>query len=110
MLDTEQNAVVDKWWFKRGHGSLTTNRMRRWVEQLSDTEVALVEWVAGNCMRQHGYEATGWEVSPTKIFAALADELLDAVRDRLIKWPRIFYHWMQPTNLAAEEAWIERNF
>jgi len=112
MLDPDQKHGTQnthKWWFQRACMPVTTTRRGKWVEQLSTKQISLVEWSLAAHMQQFGYEPSGNKASAINILAALIEEFASSVRQRIRKWPRLWYYWFQPTNLAAEEAVIDGN-
>ncbi len=53
-------AVPDrKVWHLRTHDEVTTKRSGTWRTRLTPEEIALCEWVAGDRLRQNGYELSG---------------------------------------------------
>jgi hypothetical protein len=107
MLVVDEPPAADEWWFQRAQRPLSTDRLGKWREELNSEQVALIEWAAGSHMRKLGYELDGQVASLATRTAALGDELLDSVRRRLFGLPYLWYHWLKPTQLAREEAWID---
>lgn len=94
-------------WFQRAQKPVNTNRIEKWRDALTARQIAIVERIAGETMRTMGYSPTDAVLSSTRHTAALAHEAFAAVNSRIMKLPRIWYHWIQPKQLAAEEAWID---
>jgi hypothetical protein len=107
MLHPTEGTQADQWWFQRAQGPLSSDRLEKWRQELTSKEVALIEWIARETLLQHGYEPVGERVrSGDRLRAQLVETGL-SVAGRLRKLPRLWYHWFQPTQLAAEEAWID---
>lgn len=108
MLEAQPSTGTGKWWFERARGEITTERLEKWRDELSPSQAALVEWVAGELMKQHGFELSQEAASLPTIAAARIGEIADSLRRKLIHLPRLWYYWIQPTRIAAEEAWNDR--
>ncbi len=109
MLETESKEKQDlEWWFQRAQKSVSTNRIEKWRDELTAGEAAVVEWIAGETMKMTGYSATAENPSPAEKIAALAHENLTAAVSKFTNLPRLWYHWLQPQRLAAEEARIDQ--
>ncbi|MFQ5666587.1 MAG: sulfotransferase [Candidatus Binatia bacterium] len=107
MLVAEQQDASDAWWFARARGPVDPCRKGIWQQQLTAKEVSLVEWLVGPHMRRFGYEPSRQPASfMTRVEAAGAEVIEDA-RRKIGELPRLWYFWLRPTNLAAEEAWID---
>lgn len=108
MLVPDEQAKADKWWLQRAHKAVTTERVGKWCDDLTSTQVALIEWAVGSHLRRFGYEPSGLVASVPTIVAGSGHELLASARKKITKLPRTWYYWMQPTQLAAEESWITK--
>ena len=108
MLAQEESAAVDKWWFERAQKRLTAERLHSWQDELTQEQASLVDWLAGPHLAALGYQPSGRQPGAAAIAAAYAEEAAGRMRHRLRALPAIWYHWMQPMNLAEEEKWIDR--
>lgn len=108
MLEFDQESVADQWWFQRAQGPISKERLEKWRKKLTPPQIALIERTAGQQMLQFGYEPVGQVASVTTMANALIDKLFESIRLRIVKLPRLWYYWLQPTNLAAEEAWLDK--
>jgi hypothetical protein len=108
MLEVDPDAKADRWWFERAQGPLARDRREQWRQELSAAEVAIVEWVAHDGMTLLGYTPAGEPPGRAARIGARLEELEWALWDRIRSLPRLWYHWLQPTHLAREEAWIDR--
>jgi hypothetical protein len=83
-----------KVWHARTHDEVTTTRSGTWRKRLSPSEIALCETVAGDLLRDHGYEVDGtgrvergdhtryWRVAAHRRLAARKRDVLDLMRRR----------------------------
>lgn len=108
MLQPGENAKADRWWFERAQGKVTTDRYGKWREELTASQVAIVERVTRDHMQRFGYEANEPQPSAWSFRQAQLGEMTDSLRRKIIKLPRLWYYWLRPTELAAEEAWNDR--
>lgn len=104
--ETKEKKNLD-WWFQRAQKSVNTNRVEKWRDELTDEEVAIVEWIAGDTMERMGYSATAETPTTTAKAAAIAHENLTAAVSKITNLPRLWYFWIQPQKLAEEEARID---
>ncbi len=109
MLAADPSARVDQWWFQRAQEPLSTDRKEKWREDLTPTDVGVVEWINHDLMTGLDYTPTGRPPSEWQRLVARVQEVLWSVQSRIWGLPRLWYYWLQPTKLAAEEAWIDRN-
>lgn len=107
MLEPE-DAEDHRPWTERARRRVTRNRVDRWREELSETEVALVEHVAGSVMEELGYRRTGRGVTRREVAAGRAADVADWLRHTARTFPRVVYYWLFPTRIAQEEDWIDR--
>ena len=108
MLVAEPDAQTDKPWFQRAQGALSRDRTGRWRDQLTPEQVQLVEWAAGDLMARYGYEAAQPPAPAPVRRRGMMQERMESLVDRLKRAPRLWYYWMRPRDLAAEERWIDR--
>lgn len=108
MLVPDKNATVHKWWFERAQGEITQDRLETWRQELTAQQVAMVEWVAGTYMRQFGYCTSQSQPSAGAIARARIGQFVDSLCFKIRRLPRLWYYWVQPTKLAAEESWLDR--
>jgi hypothetical protein len=101
-------AAVDAWWFERAQAPVTRDRCGAWQQHLTRQQVRAVEWIAGAQMRRLGYEPTGSPPSTAMRLHVTVSEVAAAAAATVRALPRMWYYWLQPTQLAAEEAWIDR--
>ena len=108
MLETEPNARADRPWFERAQGRLSGDRVAKWKEQLTEDQVRLVEWAAGPLMERFGYQRVLSPAGSGLRFRGAAHQMARDLMERVKRSPRLWYYWVRPTRLAAEEAWIDR--
>ena len=58
-------------------------------------------------MQCFGYERTAVPPAALVVAGAQIGELFDRLSLRICRLPRMWYYWVRPTELAAEEAWID---
>lgn len=108
MLEADPGARADQWWFQRAQGPLSSAHREKWREELSAADVAIVEWIAHDPMTALEYTPVTQPPGAGRRFLARSGEFLWGIREQVAGIPRLWYHWLQPTRLAAEEAWIDR--
>jgi hypothetical protein len=59
-------------------------------------------------MQKLGYQLTQSPASAGLRFKGRLQSRLEDLKERVLRAPRLWYFWMQPRNLAAEEKWIDR--
>jgi hypothetical protein len=89
-------------------GTVTTQRLGKWREELTTGEIALTEWAAGDLMQDLGYERVAASPSVLALARGVGYSAFDAVHRQIEQFPCIWYHWMQPTKIAKEEFWRYR--
>jgi len=109
MLDPDDTQTARAWWFERAQKEVSTKRIEKWRDELSASEVALVEWVAGPVMHELGYDSSGEAPGLLARSKAAAGYLFELFSKRMLDIPRIWYYWFRPTLLAKEESWIDRH-
>jgi hypothetical protein len=108
MLQADPTSQVDKPWFERAQGELARDRQGTWREELTPGQVQLVELAAGPLMRSMGYETSAPPAPATARLLGRMHERAEDLKERIRRAPRIWYHWFQPMELAAEESWVDR--
>jgi hypothetical protein len=108
MLEPNWDRAVNLFWFRRAEEPVTTERLGKWREELTATQVALVEWVVGHHMQTFGYEPAGIQPSRTAIVRDLASAVSGALQKRVEQFPAAWYYLIRSTSLAREEAARER--
>lgn len=108
MLEADPTVSVDRWWFQRAQGPLDRDRSGKWRDELQSDQTALVEWVARPEMEALGYTPLGQKASLPARVVALTNEAQCLARNRLGKLPHLWYYWLHPTQIAAEEARIDK--
>jgi hypothetical protein len=109
LLDSPAQASSDRWWFERALQPLTTQRRNSWQQQLATHQVALIERILAPTMRAFGYNPAAGHLSTARLADALRQAAVESIGARARTLPRLWYHWLRPTELAAEEAWIDRH-
>ena len=97
-----------EWWFHRAHGDISTDRLETWRQHLGERQAALVDAVAAPLLERLGYAPSGERAGIGDRLSAQAEEFACRVREKAGRLPATWYHWFQPTRLAAEEAWLDR--
>ena len=97
------------WWKHRAQSEVDRGRVGRWRQELSEKQIALIESVAGRRMKDHGYELSGKRVSAMAVAGARLGEGFHHVWNRATHLKSLWYFWIQPTDLAADErSWVGR--
>ena len=109
MLESQEHVQADKWWFQRAQEPLHQSRVGRWRSRLDESQVALIERVSGSVMKQVGYETTCQVPTFRTLAYAVTKECVGVVHHKVADLPRMWYHWVRPTHLKEEEAWIDRH-
>ncbi|HZZ97091.1 MAG TPA: sulfotransferase [Jatrophihabitantaceae bacterium] len=73
-----------KLWHKRTHEALDPTRGERWRQRLTPSDVAVIEAVAGEAMKHHGYELSGIGAPASRI--RLAHYGLESARRQASIW------------------------
>jgi len=108
MLEPDPSATTDKPWFERAYQRVARDRVGLWEAELSARQVQLVEWLAGSTMKPLGYAPAGVRPGVPTRAAAIVHELAEGMTVRLRRAPHAWYYWLRPTELAAEEEWLDR--
>lgn len=109
MIQTDGSAGThQEWWFRRAQQQLTQQRVGTWRQELPDNYVRLVEWTAGATMAAVGYDRSQADPSPLLKMRGLLHGLTDTTQEKISRLPALWYHWIRPTALRAEESWIDR--
>jgi hypothetical protein len=108
MLSTAPVSTADKPWFLRSHDALSKDRLGAWQGQLSRSDVQLIEAGAGGLMKEMGYALSESPASAGLKLRGRISAKVEDLNDRVKRAPRLWYVWLQPTNLAGEEKWIDR--
>ena len=109
VLSDPSQETPDRPWFGRAYEQpISRSRIGLWRRELSEGQVGIVESIAGTLMNTHGYEPVMPPPSALQKAGATLFRVGESVRLRLLRLPGSWYHWLQPTNLAAEESWIDR--
>lgn len=108
MLVPNWDPTADRPWFQRAEQSVTTARIGTWRTELSEADVALVEWVLGAHMKTFGYEPVGRTPSIICLLRGLVFGAANAVRRRVGEFPGVWYWVTRSTKLAKEETAKER--
>jgi hypothetical protein len=108
MLSDPSHETPDRPWFNRAYQQpISRSRVGSWHGDLSEGQVRIVEWIAGSLMKAHGYEPTMPPPSSVQKSGAFLYRVGESLRLKLLRLPGSWYHWLRPTNLAAEESWID---
>jgi hypothetical protein len=91
----------------RAYEKVTAARTALWRAELKPWQVSAIEAAAGNHMEEFGYskETTG---APADLARASLEAFVEMTFQKFLRSPSIFYHFLQPTNLADEQKWIAR--
>jgi hypothetical protein len=109
MIRPDESSVAEQeWWFQRAHRDVTPQRVGTWRQELTDDYVRLVEWIAGGTMGAVGYDRTQTDPSPFLKARGLLQGLTDTAQEKMSRLPALWYHWIRPTALRAEESWTDR--
>jgi hypothetical protein len=95
-------------WSRLARAPATTERLGKWQEQLTEKDVALIEWTVGPELGKFGYSKSAAAASLLTVATGLAHAAFDAVRRRLVYFPGIVYRVLAPTRISREEFWIYR--
>jgi hypothetical protein len=101
-------TIRDEWWFQRATKPLQTGRIGKWKDELTQEQVAIIEWIAGDTMMELGYSPSDHKISVRGRFKAKFEAMKSKVDQYLQNPSRLWYFWTQTTQLAKEEAAIDR--
>jgi hypothetical protein len=109
MLVVETRVIDERTGWGRAKTAVTPERMGKWQQQLTQKQVALIEWTAGSHLASFGYSASAIPppTMPT-IAGGLSFAAIDAFWRRMLYLPAVFYHLLRPTKISKEEFWIFR--
>lgn len=108
MLRADPAAGTDKPWFERAQKALTRDRVDKWRSQLTPDQIRLVESEAGALMAEFGYERSLPAAGAGLRLRGALHGMVEDLADRIKRAPRMWYFWVRPTHLAAEERWVDR--
>jgi hypothetical protein len=106
MLEGEARKT-DRWWFDRAQGNVERTRVERWRSELSPDEIAIVESIAGERLGKYGYAPAAPPAGAALRARASMAAAAAGIRRRLRHLPALWYRWLTPDRLAAEEAVID---
>jgi hypothetical protein len=109
LLDASRPGAADRWWFQRAQGPVTAQRRDTWQQELGSEDVALIEHVTAAQMRLLDYQPAGGRLPRAALARGYGRVAYESAAARLRNLPRLWYHWVRPTDLAAEEAWLDRH-
>ncbi len=92
----------------RAYEPITKARVAVWQSALKPWQVAAIEATAGEMLDEFGYQRREPEASRGAMAKAEAERLIETGILWASRIPCGIYRYLQPTNLAAEERWIER--
>ena len=108
MLSTQKVSTADQPWFLRSHDALSKDRLGAWQGQLTRNDVRLIEAGAGTLMKEMGYPLSERPASAGLRLRGKVQSRVEDLKERVKRAPRLWYFWVQPRNLAAEERWVDR--
>jgi len=109
MLVADDAAAPASPWVQRAREPVTAKRIAAWQEEITERDAALIDWVVGRHLRSFGYPRVASAASIPSVARGLAFAGFDGIRRRLPQIPGAWYHLMQPTKLAKEEFWVQRD-
>jgi hypothetical protein len=95
-------------WSSLARVPATTQRIGQWREQLTDEDVAVLEWTVSSELESFGYTRTARVPSRPIVARALSYGAYDAVRRRFSYFPALFYRLLAPARISKEEFWVHR--
>lgn len=108
LISDPSQETPDRPWFSRAYQQpISRSRVGLWRRELSDGQAGIVEWIAGSLMKTHGYEPVMPPPSALQKSGVSLYRVGESLRLKLLRLPGSWYHWLRPTNLAAEESWID---
>jgi hypothetical protein len=90
-------------WPNSASGAVTSERMGKWRGELTEPDVALVEWLAGPTLEAYGYSRTARPASLPAKTRAMIEAGADGLRRRWQRIPHRWVCWTRPADLAAQE-------
>lgn len=109
MLEADAAPGGTPWWSQRAHRPIQTDRIAKWRIELTRSEAALVEWLAGPTMTQLGYATEAEAPDPLTLAAASARALGNYLLTRAKNPSTMWHYWFDRSNLAADDAaWRRR--
>jgi hypothetical protein len=108
MLVPAEETTSYSSWSQRAKAPVTSERLGKWREQLTEQDVELVEWVAGPHLESFGYKRSTTSPSLPAIARGLSFAAFDSVWRRLQHFPAVLYFILRPTKIGKEEFWVFR--
>jgi hypothetical protein len=108
MLETNPAESDPRPNIRRSYEGITPERVALWRAKLEPWQQSVIEAVAGNGMKQFGYEPETKRAAAMHMARATLEALVETAFQKVSRSPSAFYHFFQPDNLADEEKWIER--
>ncbi len=108
MLVPDERPIAYSSWSQRAKAAVTSERLGKWQEQLTQQDVELIEWVAGPHLESFGYARSAASPSLPVIARGLSFGVFDSVWRRLLYFPAVFYYILRPTKIGKEESWVYR--
>jgi hypothetical protein len=75
---------------------------------LKPWQVSAIEAAAGHRMEEFGYQRQTRGPTTTAMARATLEAFVEMTVQKFVRSPSVFYHFLQPTNLADEDKWIAR--
>jgi hypothetical protein len=92
----------------RAYQKMTPLRSALWRTELEAWQVSAIEAAAGNRMEEFGYQRQTRGAAPMS--RASLEAVVETTFQKFFRSPSAFYRFLQPTNLAGEEKWLNRAF
>jgi len=108
MLVPNYDPTADRPWLRRAEEPVNTERLGKWREQLTEDQVALIEWMVRPHMQTFGYEPAGRSPEILTIARGMVSAAYDAASRRAGEFPGMWYSFTCSTQLAKEESARER--
>jgi hypothetical protein len=111
-MSTRQSDLLEtssEWWFQRARGPLDKERIGNWREELTPEQIARTEFFTGDVMKELGYTPICSRLVYNDQISAYIDEAISYLGQRFGNLGRLWYYWIWPTQLAKEEAFLDRH-
>ncbi len=92
----------------RAYERINPVRAELWRGELEPWQVSTIEAAAGHRMEEFGYQRQTQGATAMDMTRAAGEAFVEMTCQKFIRAPGMFYHFLQPTNLADEEKWIAR--
>jgi hypothetical protein len=107
MLQANPSGIDPRRLNRRAYETMTAARVSLWREEFEPWQVSAIETAAGPLMGEFGYlrQTKGAAAGMAR---ATVEAVVEMTFQKLFRAPCILYHYLWPTNLAAQDKWLAR--